>query len=150
MHTPRSPFTAVLWLAAAFIGLGALALPAQAQAVASPAAALERTLEQSLGRVLGAIDTDALTKGIEQAAADVAGGKPPAEVGDSPAVRDMQTRVQKEMAQITPQLLKGLLALMTPLLAEMKSELRDSLSDLKERGTPSPRLPGHVPDPALR
>jgi hypothetical protein len=79
-------------------------------------------IEKIIGQLLGSIDFNALSAGMEQAAKDVSEGKQP-QLADSPALQDMQAKLQKQIGIVGPDLMKTMLAVMTPLLAEMKNEI---------------------------
>ncbi|HSV54068.1 MAG TPA: hypothetical protein VLJ57_18265, partial [Burkholderiaceae bacterium] len=84
--------------------------------------------DQLIGRVLGSVDLAPLLDELEHAMAEAAAGNTP-DIANSPALRAlqarMQARVQAEMAQAAPLIIKGLLSAMRPLLEEMQSELRE-------------------------
>jgi hypothetical protein len=112
----------VLALASLVSASGALAqtnLPADS---AVDQALANLPIEKIMGQLLGSIDFNALSAGMEQAAKDVAEGKPP-QLGNSPALQDMQAKLQKQIGVLVPDLMKTLLAVMGPLMAEMKNEM---------------------------
>lgn len=134
-----SSFTAALLLAVL-----SAAGPATASQDTSPDL-LAETLEadQMIGRILGSVDLTPLLDELDQAMTDAATGKTP-DLANSPALRAlqarMQARVQAEMAQAAPLIIKGLLSAMRPLLEEMQSELRE----LAPQPTPAPEPPAII------
>jgi hypothetical protein len=95
--------------------------------------ALDKTLanlplEKMLGQMLTSIDVPALSASLEQAAKDVAAGKSP-QPGNSPAVQEIQATMQKRMATLAPELVKSMLALIGPVMHEIKSELARDIQD---------------------
>ncbi len=83
-------------------------------------------IEKIIGQLLGSIDFNALSAGMEQAAKDVAEGKQP-DLAKTPALQDMQAKLQKQIAIVGPELLKTMLAVMGPLMAELKNEVAKEL-----------------------
>lgn len=85
-------------------------------------------LEKMLGHMLASIDVPALSASLEQAAKDVTAGKSP-QIGNSPALQEMQATMQKRMAMLAPELLKSMLTLIGPVMHEIKSELARDIQD---------------------
>ncbi len=79
-------------------------------------------IEKIIGQLLGSIDFNALSAGMEQAAKDTAEGKQP-QWANNPALQDMQAKLQKQIGIVGPDLIKTVLAVMSPLMAEMKNEI---------------------------
>jgi hypothetical protein len=101
------------------------ASPAFAQAQTDSAvdkAVANIPIEKMIGQLLGSIDFNALSAGMEQAAKDVAEGKQP-DLTKNPALQDMQAKLQKQIAIVGPDLLKTMLAVMGPLMAEIKNDI---------------------------
>jgi hypothetical protein len=119
----RKAFLASVLALASLVG----ASSAYAQADSAVDQALANIpIEKIVGQLLGSIDFNALRAGMEQAAKDVAEGKPP-QPGNSPALQDMQAKLQKQIAIVGPDLMKTMLAVMGPLLAEVKNEITKEL-----------------------
>jgi hypothetical protein len=106
------------------VGLaGLFSLHARAQSDAAIDKALANMpVEKIMHQMLGSVDVSALTQQIEQAAKDVASGKTP-DLANTQALQDMQAKMQKNMAEIAPDLARTLLGLIGPLMTEMKSEM---------------------------
>jgi hypothetical protein len=79
-------------------------------------------IEKIIGQLLGSIDFNALSAGMEQAAKDAAEGKQP-QLTSNPALQDMQAKLQKQIGIVGPDLMKTMLAVIGPLMAEMKNEI---------------------------
>jgi hypothetical protein len=117
--------------------LASLGLAVQAQE--RPDHTLEQTInelpvEKMIGNMLDAIDVDALGKlasqAGEQIAKDIAQGKTPdLSISPSPtpqAILDLQAKMQKEMTSqisvLAPQLIRGFMGMLGPMLQELKAE----------------------------
>jgi hypothetical protein len=79
-------------------------------------------IEKIIGQLLGTIDINALSVGMEQAAKDAAEGKQP-DLTHNPALQDMQAKLQKQIGIVGPDLLKTMLAVMGPLMNEIKNDM---------------------------
>lgn len=128
---PVSPFTAAMLLAVLTAAGPALA--------ADPAPDPTLQAERLIGRVLGSVDLTPLVDELEHAMDEAAAGRP-SDLANNPALREwqarMQARVQAEMQQAAPLIVKGMLSAMRPLLREMQEELRALQG---ERGVPPER-----------
>jgi hypothetical protein len=91
-------------------------------------------IEKIIGQLLGSIDFKALGAGMEQAAKDVAEGKPP-QMANSPALQEMQAKLQKQIGIVGPELMKAMALVMVPLMAEMKAEIG---KEFGSAATPAP------------
>jgi hypothetical protein len=115
----RKSFLASVLALASLVG----ASSAQAQADSAVDQALANIpIEKIVGQLLGSIDFNALRAGMEQAAKDVAEGKQP-DLTQSPALQDMQAQLHKQIGMVGPDLLKTMLAVMGPLMAEIKNDM---------------------------
>lgn len=130
-----SAFTAVVALASIICASTALAQTSTLPAPVAPAKQTESALDKAvanmpieklLAQLLGGIDFNALSVGMEQAAKDVAEGKQP-ELAKTPALQDMQAKLQKQFGIVGPELMKTMLAVMGPLLAELKNDISKEL-----------------------
>jgi hypothetical protein len=83
-------------------------------------------VEKMLSQILSAMDVNAITAGADQAAKDIAAGKPPTPA-NSQALQDMQIKLQKSLASMTPEMLRAMLGALGPMLNEIKSELKAEL-----------------------
>jgi hypothetical protein len=84
-------------------------------------------IEKIIGQLLGSIDFNALGAGMEQAAKDVEQGKQP-DLTNNPALQDMQAKLQKQIGIVGPDLLKTMLAVMSPLMDEIKNDIAKEFS----------------------
>jgi hypothetical protein len=128
-----SRFFSALALAALFSGTGFAQTEQTAPNTPIEEGADNLQIEKIAGQVLGSIDLskllDLATKSAEKAAADIAAGKAPSatELENSPAVKEMQTQLQKQMAKAAPELIKAFMPMFSSLLQEFKSELASGL-----------------------
>jgi hypothetical protein len=119
---PVSLFTAAMLLAVL-----TAAAPAMAADESQPTPDPLLQAERLIGRVLGSVDLGPLVDELEHAMDEAAAGRQP-DLAGNPALREWQTRmqerVQAQMQQAAPLIVKGMLSAMRPLLREMQEELR--------------------------
>jgi hypothetical protein len=126
--TMRTIFTSACLSALLAVSSLVCAAPALAQNDSAVDKAVANVqIEKIVLQLLGSLDLNALSADLEQAAKNVAAGKPP-QITQSPALQDMQAKLQKQLAVVGPDLVKTMLAVMGPLLTEMRQELSKELA----------------------
>jgi hypothetical protein len=125
-----SHFSRTLAVFALFCGT---ALPSFAQEKPSLDTALDNIpVEKIIGKLMGAIDinalTDLATQGMTQAATDIAAGKTPEQdsLENSAAVKEMQAKMQKQISAVAPELIRSFTPLISLMLGEFKKEFAES------------------------
>ncbi len=99
-------------------------------------AALEKAManipiEKILSQILSSIDTQALSQGLEKAAQDIAAGKAPEQGATSPAMQEMQAKLQKQIQTMAPELARGMASVIGPLVSGALTELKAELANAR-------------------